>query len=373
MAATPEPPPALTPESAQAGRPGRARRAVTRVLRAAALALLWATSSGLMFWAALAIYYTDLSSSRPRAVPAALFVVAAVAAIIFVRPRWYGAAALLLMFAAVLAWFFSRAPSNDRQWAPDVARLAEVERHGPDLVTIRNVRNFDYRSETDFTPLWEERTYDLDQLRSADLVLSYWGSKAIAHAMVSFGFADGRHLAVSIETRKERFESYSTVQGFFRQYELIYVFADERDLLRLRTNYRHEDVYVYRSRLSPAHARDAFVSYLDSAESLRRKPQWYNALTTNCATGVLPHARAAGGPGRWSTDILFSGYAARQAYRNHLLADDLPFEELERRSHVNAAAVAADRDPDFSRKIRAGLPDPWVPASRPPAVNPAPP
>jgi hypothetical protein len=336
----------------------RARRAVTRVLRAAGRALMWAVLSGMAFWAALAIYYTDLSSAPPRALPAALFVLAAIAVVVLVRRRRYCVPALVLMFAAVVLWFFSRAASNDRDWLPDVARLAEIGRHGPHVVTIRNVRNFDYRSETDFTPAWEERTYDLDELRTADLVLSYWGSKAIAHAMVSFGFADGRHVAVSIETRKERFESYSTVQGFFRQYELTYVFADERDVLRLRTNYRHEDVYVYRLRLSPTRAREAFVSYLESAHSLERRPQWYNALTTNCATGVLPHARAAGEPGTWSTDVLFSGHAARQAYRNHLLADDLPFEELERRSHINAAALAADRDPEFSRTIRAGLPDP---------------
>lgn len=336
-----------------------------RVLRAAVLALIWTVLAGMMFWAVLAVYYADLSSARPRALPAALVVVAAMAVVAFVRPRRYGAAALVLMFAAVLLWFLSRAPSNDRQWLPDVARLPEIQRRAPNVVTIRNVRNFDYRSETDFTPAWEERTYDLDQLRTADLILSYWGSKAIAHAMVSFGFADGAHLAISIETRKESFESYSTVQGFFRQYELIYIFADERDLLRLRTNYRHEDVYVYRSRLSPTQAREAFVSYLESAQSLERTPEWYNALTTNCATGVLPHARAAGEPGKWSTDVLFSGYAARQAYRNHLLADSLPFEELEQRSHINAAAVAADRDPDFSQKIRAGLPDPWAATSRP--------
>ena len=139
-----------------------------------------------------------------------------------------------LLFLAVLVWFFSLKPSNDRDWMPDVAKVAWVQVDG-DRLTVHNIRNFEYRSETDFTPRWEDRTYDLSRLRSFDFMLVYWGSPSIAHAMVSFGFDDGQYLAVSIETRKEKPKSYSTVQGFFRQYELIFIFADERDVIGLRT------------------------------------------------------------------------------------------------------------------------------------------
>jgi hypothetical protein len=263
-------------------------------------------------------------------------------------------------------------PSNDRDWLPEVARLASADVEG-NRVVVHNVRNFDYRSETDFTPTWEDRSYDLDHLKSVDLILVYWGSKAIAHAIVSFGFDDGQYLAVSIETRKERGESYSAVQGFFRQYELVYVFADERDALRLRTNFRNEDVYLYHTRISPENTRRIFLSYLARANALRQDPEWYNALTTNCVTSVIPHARAGGAPAPWSMDILLSGHAARQAYRNGNLDDSLPFEQLESRSRVNDAALAAGNASDFSRQIRIGLPVP--PAlgggSPSPAHNPA--
>ena len=333
-------------------------RYVLPAFRWLGLAVLWIVLLGMMAWATLAIYYTDLSSSSPRAIWAGLFVAVAIAVVIFARRRLrYAFGALLLMFVLVALWFFSRTPSNDRDWAPDVAKLPWAATHGSRVV-VHNVRNFTYRSESDYTPVWEDRTYDLDKVESADLILVYWGSKSIAHVIVSFGFSDGQYLSISIETRKEKFESYSTVQGFFRQYELYYVFADERDVLRLRTDFRHEDVYLYHSRVTPAQARESLVSYLDTANALRAKPQWYNALTTNCATSVLPHVRADGKAGQWSTDVLMSGHVGRQAYRNGHLDDSVPFEELEAKSHINAAALAAGDSPDFSQKIRVGLPDP---------------
>jgi hypothetical protein len=223
------------------------------------------------------------------------------------------------------------------------------------------VRNFDYRSASDYTVRWEDRSYDLSKLKTVDYILVYWGSPAIAHAIVSFGFEDGQYLSVSIETRKEQWESYSAVQGFFRQYELVYVFADERDSLRLRTNHRKEDVYLYQTRITPERGRAILLSYLEHANSLRRNPEFYNALTTNCATSILPHARAGGARGRWSWEILLSGYSARQAYRNGVLDDSIPYEELRTRSYLDPIAKDLDRDPDFSRKIRAGLPDPFKP------------
>jgi hypothetical protein len=189
-----------------------------------------------------------------------------------------------------------------------------------------------------------------------DLILCYWGSPDVAHVISSFGFDDGRYLAASIEVRRENGEPQSSLRSLFREYELIYVFGDERDLLRLRTNIRKEDLYLYRTRLSPAQARAVLLSYLDRANALATRPEWYNTLTTNCATGALPHARAAGAPGQWSLDIFLSGRAARQAYANRLIDTSLPFDELERRSLINAAALAADNAPDFSQRIRSGLP-----------------
>jgi hypothetical protein len=284
------------------------------------------------------------------------------AVLLFVRPRRYGVAAFLLLFLIVLGWFFSLKPSNERDWAPEVSRLAWMEIDG-DRLTVHNVRNFDYRSETDFTPRWEDRVYDLSKLRSFDAMLVYWGSPAIAHAMVSFGFDDHQFLAVSIETRKEKTESYSTLQGFFRQYELIYVFADERDVVRLRTNFRNEEVYLYRTNVTPSQTRNVLMSYVAGANELKRQAAFYNALTGNCATSVVTRVQVSGVGAEMGWEILLSGYAARQAYANGRLDTRLPFEELHRRSHINASARAAGNGPDFSQKIRAGLPNPAEAAS----------
>ena len=137
---------------------------------------------------------------------------------------------------------------------PEAAIMFPKYKAGPingDLVTIHNIRNFDYRTETDFTPRYYTKTFDLREVDSVDVIASYWMGDAIAHIFLSFGFSGKDFIAISIETRRQRHQSYSTVAGFFKQYELFYVVADERDLIRLRTNYRKdppEDVYIYRTR-----------------------------------------------------------------------------------------------------------------------------
>jgi hypothetical protein len=318
-------------------------------------------------WLGLAVYFADTHAGARR-VRAALFVLASLAALLLVRRRRHGLAVFGATFGLVLAWFFSLRPSNDRAWAPDVARLASAQING-DWLTVHNVRDFDYRAATDFTPRWVDRTFDLADLRSCDFMLVYWGSPAIAHAMVSFGFVDGRYLAVSIETRKEETEAYSTVQGFFRQYELIYIFADERDVIRLRTNFRNEDVYLYRTTATPSEARKILMSYVSHANSLKEQPAFYNALTSNCATSVVTDVRGAGVPAKMGWEVLLSGYAAHQAYANGRLDTSLLFEELRRRSHINAAARAAGNDAEFSRSIRMGLPNPARVAAGSPATS----
>jgi hypothetical protein len=319
---------------------------------------------GLTTWCFLAVCFTDLSATSPRYFLAALTAIVLIACLCFLRPRRFRLIAFTAGLLLIVAWFFSRQPSNQRAWAPDVERLARIDLHGDQMI-VHNVRNFDYRSETDFAPAWEDRTYDLSKVQTADYILSYWGSKAIAHGIASFEFTDGQHLAISIETRRESHETYSAVQGFFRQYELIYIFADERDVLRLRTNYRKEDVYLYRTRIGPATARKILMSYVERANQLHDHPEFYNALTTNCVTSIIPHAQAGqANPrgGAYSWDILLAGYSARHAYRHGNLDTSMPFEQLEARSRINPEAVIANQDPEFSRRIRAGLPRPPVSA-----------
>ena len=312
---------------------------------------------GLSVWAVLALYLGPLQSAPWAGAMAAIGLGAAIAAVLQ-RLRWWPLAVFAAAFLAFLIRWNGVQPSNDRAWQPDVAVLPFATFDG-DLVTIHNMRNFDYRSETDYTPHYYDKTYDLRQLDSADLIAVYWMGDAIAHIMVSFGFAEHDFVTVSIETRKEVGETYDTIKGFFRQYELIYIVGDERDLIRLRTNYRKdppEDAYLFRTNTPPENVRRLFLSYSQKINELREQAEFYNTLTTNCTTNVLMHTRVNPGNHAYSWKILLSGYAPLYAYEQGRLDTSLPFEELKRRSHINTAARAADQADDFSQQIRAGLP-----------------
>ena len=251
---------------------------------------------------------------------------------------------------------FAEEPSNDRAWQSDVAQTAWAEIKG-DEVTVHNVRNCEYRTETDFTPRWESRTYRLSQITGMDLAVMYWGSPWMAHPIVSFRFADALPLCFSIETRKAIGQSYSALRGLYRQYTLIYIVADERDSIRVRSNYRHgEDVYLYRTMASPAQARARFLEYVNAINTLRDHPQWYNAITTNCTTNIRTQ-RSVNERAPWDWRMLVNGKADEMLYQHHLIATaGLPFSELKQRSLINNRARAADEDPDFSRVIREELP-----------------
>ena len=315
---------------------------------------------GITGWGALALAVVGPGGDKGRLVLAAVYGLAGLAAV--------GALALhrglrfaLPVFAVALVvigvWWSSFKPSNERDWQPEVAKLAYATING-DLVTVHNIRNFDYRTETDFTPAYYDRTYDLKKLESVDLVAVYWMGQAIAHLFLSFGFGDD-HLAISIEACKEKGEGYSSAKGFFRQYELYYVVADERDVIRVRTNYRKdppEDVYIYRVVGPIENARRIFLEYLRRLNGLREHPEFYNTLTTNCTTAILTNTRVNPESIPFNWKVLLSGYTPEYAYEKGRLDRSLPFEELKRRSLVTAAGQAADQAPNFSRRIRAGLP-----------------
>ena len=311
-------------------------------------------------WGTLALHYSGLSPGWLREALAAAFGLLALVALGAIGAGWRrGAvlAAFAVAFLGLLLHWRTIEPSRDRDWAPEVARLPHVTVDG-DLVTLHDIRNFDYRTETDFTPAYYDRTVDLRKLDALDVVTSYWMGPAIAHVFLSFGFGDD-HVAVSVEARKERGEGYSSVQGFFKRYELIYLVGDERDLIRVRTNYRHdppEDVYLYRVCGPVENARRLFLEYVRAINALRERPRFYDTLTTNCTTTILLHTRVNPGHLPLSWKVLLSGYAAEYVYERGRFDTGLPFEDLRRRSRINDAARAADRAPDFSRRIREGLP-----------------
>ena len=337
-------------------------RVAVSAARAAALSLIGLFILATGAWGVLALAISGPQNESLRLALAAGFGAAALAALVALavrRWRWRGLAAFLALFAAALVWFFSLPASNDRDWVDENAVLPHATIEG-DRVTVHNIRNFAYRTETDFTPAYYDKTYDLRQLEGVDIVATYWMGPAVAHIFLSFAFAGGDHLAVSIETRKEKGEGYSTVKGFFRQYELYYVVADERDVIRLRTNYRKdppEQVHVYRLKGSQASARHVFMDYIAAINALKDKPRFYNSLTTNCTTTIWTHSLINPGHVPFSWKILASGYVPQYLYEQGRLQDGgLSFAELQQRSLVNPRAQQSDAAEDFSSRIRQGLP-----------------
>ncbi|OPY00880.1 MAG: hypothetical protein A4E60_02059 [Syntrophorhabdus sp. PtaB.Bin047] len=314
-------------------------------------------------WGVMAIYYSNLGSETLRGSLSAAFGVATAASFIFLPRRGLTLAFFLAAFAGLAWWWSTIPPSNDRVWQKDVAVLPYAVIRGNEI-RIHNIRNFHYRSETDYDVRYYAKTFDLAKLSSVDLIAVYWMGDAIAHIMVSFGFEGKEYIAFSIETRKEEGEDYSTIKGFFKQYELIYIAGDERDLIRLRTDYRRpqEDVYLFRLSARPANARGLFMEYVRQINSMRKTPEWYNTLTTNCTTNVVRHVRALGSRARYTWEILLSGYAPHYAYEMGGLYRGVPFKELKEMSYINRKAHMIGDDPEFSRKIREGLP---VPEGRP--------
>jgi len=327
-----------------------------RVLRAIGITIVWSILALLTLWAVAALY-VDLRIAALR-IPVTLIYVLGIIAILFKfkRSRW-AAVLCLAGFCCVLAWWLTLKPSNDGNWQPDSARTAWAEMDG-DRITIRNLRNCDYRTETDYANCWSDRTLYLSQIRAADLFLTNWGIRFASHPIVSFQFGDREHVAFSIEARYKTGQAYSTILGCFRQYELIFVAADERDVIRLRTNYRKdEEVYLYRVKVHPEVARAMFLTYVTYLNKLRDHSEWYNQVTRNCTTTLQkPLAADVNNPQPWNYQFLLNGTLDELLYdRGRLVTDGLPFPELKQRQHINAAARAADGSPDFSSLIRAGL------------------
>ncbi|MBV2131942.1 DUF4105 domain-containing protein [Pseudomonas sp. MAP12] len=334
------------------------RKARTRSVTIVGLVLLGLLIVAVGGWGVLAILFSGPHDETLRNGLAAAFGLASLATLIaLVSRRWRGRTlgSYLVVLVVLGVWWSGIKPSNQRDWLADVAELPHASIEG-DLITVHNIRNFEYRSETDYTPAWYDKRFDLRKLQGVDLVAVYWMGPAIAHIFLSFDFGASDHLAVSIETRKEKGEGYSTLKGFFRQYELYYVVADERDVIRLRTNYRRdppEDVYVYRLQGDLDNGRRLFLEYMKRINALHERPEFYNTLTTNCTTAIWMNTRVNANHLPFDWKILASGYLPEFLYeQGRLDTRGLQFAELQQRVHVNARAQAADRAADFSRRIR---------------------
>ncbi len=321
-------------------------RRLAWVLLSLATFLLW-------LWLIPSIWFSNLPTQGLRLTAAAVFAIAPWLALAALPNRkrsllWTSAACVV-----VFGWWLAIPASNDREWAPEYERMASAEIEGNRL-TIHDVRNFDYRSETDFTPRYYDASYDLDELQTLDFVKVHWdGLVNIAHTMLSFGFEDGRYLAVSVETRREKHEVWSSVRGFFKQYELIYILADERDLLRLRTNFRGEDVYLYPTNTPREGIRFLLLDILERVNGLHEKPEFYNTISDNCTTSLATHIRKIRGRRRWDPRLLLNGHTDEMARETGWISSELPLDEMRKRHYVNRLVEDVEDPSDYSARIRA--------------------
>ena len=302
-----------------------------------------------------------LKVQRPAGVPHTcgliiIWVLVALAACVLVGVgHWMGALLFVAPATALAAWWLTLRPSQHRDWEPSVARLLRGQVAG-DIATLRNVRNFHWRSPRDFDAHWETRHYSLATIRSVDLALSYWSHTAIAHTLVSFGFADGDYLVFSVEIRRKKNDRFSELGGFFRQYELSVVAADERDILQVRSNIRREDGYLYRVQMAPGDMQALFVEYINQANRLAERPRFYNSLTANCTTLVyrMVNRIVTGLPLDYR--LLASGYLPEYLYDLGALRGADSLQEYRRRGRYTERARDEASPLPFSRRIRAGVP-----------------
>jgi uncharacterized protein DUF4105 len=313
-------------------------------------------------WGGLAIFFSFPVTDWLKISMACLFASLLPGIFLFSRSFIKGFSLCLLVFTVLIVWWQTLQPTNDKDWATDVARVSHGEILGNRLI-MHNIRSFRYSGDTisadswDTEERWETREYPLDKLQGLDLFLSYWASEHIAHTIMSWDFGQDQHLAISIETRKDKSQEYSAIKGFFKQFELSYIAADEDDLIRLRTNLRKERVYVYRLLVTVEQARELLEEYVKKMNRLVSEPEFYHALTRNCTTTIQLHRNAIAPDNPMPLDwrIIASGHIDKLLYENGKIIQRLPFAELRQQSRIDQRIQTRDEN-NFSRILRHGLP-----------------
>ncbi len=309
-----------------------------------------------LVWGSIAIYFILLPNVQLATIASGLFAIVISVVFFGVPRRSLSILIIILLYAVVLIGWNNMQPSNDRIWMPSVAKSPHAVIKG-NSVEIFDIRHFAYQTENDVIENYYDKIYQLDDLDSLSFILSYWdGGTAVAHTILSFGFKNGGYLAVSAETRQEKGEPQELIQGFFNQYEMIYILADERDIIRLRTNFRKEEVFLYPTTLSNKEIRQIFDVIIARVNKLYTQPEFYNTLTQNCYTTLRADFSVISPPkNRFDWRILANGYADQMLYENGVINTDLSFAEAKGFFHINQYVAEDNSADNFSKKIRPNL------------------
>lgn len=320
------------------------------MLRKIGKALIYIVVTLCLIWGTLALYYSEIPFVWLRVAMASTFFFLGVWVLKYSKTK----KAFLVLFVAwiaIIVYWSTIQPSNDRVWRSDTSQISRVFIDG-DNIRITNYRNFDYKSLDDFTVRYEDREVQLSHLTSLDFFVSYWMPGPVAHTFVSFNFDNAPPISISIEARFEEHESYDPLASLFKQFELIYIVGDERDIVRVRTNFRQEDVYLYHVNISPERARLLFMVYLERINELADHAEFYHLLSNNCTINILRYANKSGREGSLDIRHILNGFSDRYLYRAGLIDTSLPFSEIRENARINDKAMAANNDPDFSLRIR---------------------
>ena len=338
-------------------RSGWGRRAAAALLRILVSVLIIVPVGA---WGTLALWFRLPAPEGARALAAGLFAALGLATIaaLFLRRSLVGLTLFALVFGALLVWWSTIRPPLDGDWAPDVARQTTGAIDG-DILTLSDLRDFDWRTDHDFTERWVKRSYDLSRLKTLDLFLAYWAGPEMAHVIMSFGFENGDHIAWSVEVRREKTSEFSPIADAFKSHTLVYLATTEVDSVRLRANVRGEDVRLYRLNTPPEQARALLLEYVTQSTELAARPKFYNSITANCATVVFKIMRAAGGTFPFDWRLVVNGFLPGYLYDHGVVVTTMPLAELMERARISDKAKAADGSPDFSQAIRVGVPSPW--------------
>lgn len=260
----------------------------------------------------------------------------------------------LLIFILIFFFLISlKTPSNDRNWSPDqkVLSFANIDNN---LIHIKNIRNFTYRNETDYDIFYYNKTFDIDKIKKVYYIVEPFSSfEGLAHTFLSFEFEDNNFVSISVEIRKEVGESFSPYKGILNKYELMYVIGDENDLIKLRTNYRNDSVYLYPINTTKDKIKKMFISMINRTNDLHENPEFYNTIFSTCTTNILDHVNLIRDEKiSYSKKIFFPGYSDKILFETKLIDSNLSFKEGKQYYLINDLALKYANDTNFSMKIR---------------------